>query len=63
MSQNEKKDRYNLTNTAFALDTSCNMLIRMLPSRDGVKIHTAIYFPEEFDNTPAPVLLIRTPYC
>jgi len=63
MSQNEKKDRYNVTNTAFALDTSCNMLIRMLPSRDGVKIHTAIYFPEEFDNIPAPVLLIRTPYC
>lgn len=58
-----KKDKYDVSNTVSAFDTSCDMRVRMLKSRDGVRIHTAIYFPEDFDGTPLPVLLIRTPYC
>lgn len=57
--------KYDVSNTIASPETGCDMLIRMLPSRDGVRIHTAIYFPEDFDrnHSAAPVLLIRTPYC
>ena len=58
-----KKDQYDVSTTASAFDTSCDLRVRMLKSRDGVRIHTAIYFPADFDGTPLPVLLIRTPYC
>lgn len=52
-----------MTNTISAFDTSCDMRVRMIKCRDGVRLHTAIYFPEDFDGTPLPALLIRTPYC
>ena len=34
----------------------------MMPMRDGVRLHTVFYFP---DNMPdkAPVVLVRSPYC
>ncbi|MHA1821151.1 MAG: CocE/NonD family hydrolase [Promethearchaeota archaeon] len=34
----------------------------MVPMRDGVKLHTRVYFPAQWDGTPKPVILVRTPY-
>src|SRR5262245_55904802 len=35
--------------------------IAMIPMRDGVKLHTAVYTPKE-PKTPLPFILMRTPY-
>ncbi|HEX6882257.1 MAG TPA: CocE/NonD family hydrolase [Planctomycetota bacterium] len=36
----------------------------LVPMRDGVRLHTAIYSPREAppDGQPVPILLVRTPY-
>lgn len=56
------KDKYNVTNFAHTIDTSCDLKVRMLETRDGVKLHTMIYFPADSGDAPLPVLLIRTAY-
>jgi uncharacterized protein len=33
----------------------------MIPMRDGVKLHTAVYAPKD-KSKPAPILMVRTPY-
>src|SRR5260370_31625413 len=33
----------------------------MIPMRDGVKLHTAVYAPKEH-QAPLPFVLLRTPY-
>ena len=63
MKQTHPRDRYNVTDNNRIFDIICDLHVRMLTARDGVKLHTNIYFPADFDNTPSPVLLIRTPYC
>ncbi|MBD3352013.1 MAG: CocE/NonD family hydrolase [Candidatus Lokiarchaeota archaeon] len=34
----------------------------MLPMSDGVRLKTRIYFPNDWDGQPRPVILSRTPY-
>ena len=59
----DEQDKYNVTFTPIPFDISCDMQMRMLPARDGVKLHTVLYFPPGFDGQKVPVLIIRTPYC
>ncbi len=54
-------DRYNVTDITPVFDIRCEIKVTMVEMRDGVKLHTMIYFPEEFSGK-APVLLFRTPY-
>ena len=62
MSQNnEPKDRFNVTDIAKPFDIRCDIKMAMVAMRDGVKLHTAIYFPPDFQGK-APVLLARSPY-
>lgn len=40
-------------------------MIEMMPMRDGVRLHTEIFFPEDYEpgiSTPLPVILNRSPY-
>ena len=54
-------DRYNVTDLTAPFDISCDMKILMLPMRDGVKLHTTIYFPPGLPER-APAVLLRSPY-
>lgn len=56
------KDQYNVSTVQEADNISCSIRSMMLPCRDGVRLHTVIYFPV---NMPAkaPVILRRSPYC
>ena len=56
------KDQYNVSVVQEADNISCSIRSMMLPCRDGVRLHTVIYFPV---NMPAkaPVILRRSPYC
>ena len=54
-------DIYNVTSHEVPFDISCRTQNIMLPMRDGVRLHTAVYFPPEF-RKKAHVLLFRTPY-
>ena len=38
----------------------CNILYRMVAMRDGVKLHTVVYMPD--DDRKHPVVLVRSPY-
>src|SRR5258708_39757079 len=33
----------------------------MVPMRDGIKLHTVLFAPKD-QNTPLPILFVRTPY-
>ena len=59
MSKNQ--DRYNVSAVAEADEISCSIRSLMLPCRDGVKIHTLVYFPVGMRGK-RPVLLLRSPY-
>lgn len=54
-------DRYNVTDITPMFDIRCTIQVDMIPMRDGVKLHTNIYFPPDFSGK-APVLLMRQPY-
>ena len=54
-------DRFNVTDIVQPYDISCDIKMVMVPMRDGVKLHTAIYFPPEFKGR-APVVMARSPY-
>ena len=56
-----KKDIYDVTGHPIPFDISCTIQNIMLPMRDGIKLHTAVYFPPEL-RKKAPVLLVRSPY-
>ena len=60
MSKN--KDQFNVTEIEGSDDISCSIRSLMLPCRDGVKLHTVIYFPPGL-RKKAPVILRRSPYC
>lgn len=55
-------DRYNVTDIPAPFDISCDMKVLMLPMRDGVKLHTTIYFPPEMPEKSS-ALIVRSPYC
>ena len=55
------KDQYNVTVVSEADNISCSIQSLMLPCRDGVKLHTMIYFPLKTEKK-MPVKLIRSPY-
>ena len=57
----EQKDRYKVDDLVPPFDISCEIKVLMLPMRDGVKLHTAVYLPPGLTGR-APVLMIRTPY-
>lgn len=56
------KDQFNVTAVQMPDNVSCSIQSLMLPCRDGVKLHTLIYFPVNMPKK-APVLLHRSPYC
>ncbi|MBR7107251.1 MAG: CocE/NonD family hydrolase [Lentisphaeria bacterium] len=56
------KDIYNVLDSPVIPDISCDIKMLMLPMRDGVRLHTAIYFPPNMPEK-APVVLARSPYC
>ena len=58
----EHKDIYNVTDVPVPYDVSCRMSVVMVPMRDGVKLHTVIYFPPDFDGKPLPAVVVRSPY-
>lgn len=58
----DKKDVYNVTDLAVPFDVECDMSSRMIPMRDGVRLHSVIYFPLKRPERTG-VVLIRTPYC
>ena len=58
----DKKDVYNVTDLAVPFDVECDMSSRMIPMRDGVRLHAVIYFPLKRPERTG-VVLIRTPYC
>lgn len=56
------KDIYNVSLPELKpFDVTCDIKVLKLPMRDGVKLHTIVFFPPEMPEK-APVLLIRTPY-
>ncbi|MBR2344366.1 MAG: CocE/NonD family hydrolase [Lentisphaeria bacterium] len=55
------KDRYNVTDIPAPFDISCDMKVIMLPMRDGVKLHTTLYFPTDMPEK-LPAMIFRTPY-
>ena len=61
MANQSNGDRYNVTDITPPYDIRCDIKILMLPMRDGVKLHTSIYFPPEFSGK-AGVILFRSPY-
>ncbi|MBR4666091.1 MAG: CocE/NonD family hydrolase [Lentisphaeria bacterium] len=56
------KDQYNVSTVQEADNISCSIRSIMLPCRDGVRLHTVIYFPVNMPEK-APVILRRSPYC
>ena len=60
MSKN--KDQFNVTEIKGSDNISCSIQSLMLPCRDGVKLHTVIYFPLDL-RKKSPVILRRSPYC
>ena len=56
-----REREYEVTDLTPAFDIQCTMVHEMLPMRDGVRLHTAIYFPKDFKEK-APVILMRNPY-
>ncbi len=58
----KSKDQFNVTEIQEADHISCSIQSLMLPCRDGVKLHTVIYFPLNL-RKKAPVILRRSPYC
>lgn len=54
-------DRYNVTDITPVYDIRCTIKVDMVTMRDGVKLHTDIFFPPEFSGK-APVLMLRSPY-
>ena len=60
MSKN--KDQFNVTEIEKSDNISCSIQSLMLPCRDGVKLHTVIYFPLNL-RKKVPVILRRSPYC
>ncbi|MBO4647510.1 MAG: hypothetical protein J5806_05090, partial [Lentisphaeria bacterium] len=59
MSKNQ--DRFNVSAVAEADEISCSIRSLTLPCRDGVRIHTLVYFPPDM-RKKRPVLLLRSPY-
>ena len=55
------KDEYDVSALAEADEISCSIRSLMLPCRDGVGIHTLVYFPADMRGK-MPVLLVRSPY-
>src|SRR5271166_4148478 len=45
----------------FAQDSAFEKREAMIPTRDGVKLHTVIFIPRDASG-PLPILLERTPY-
>ena len=58
---NRTKDIYDVTERTAPADVRCTVENLMLPTRDGIRLYTAVYFPPDFRGK-APVLLVRTPY-
>ncbi len=56
-----REREYEVTDLTPAFDIRCTMVHNMLPMRDGVRLHTAIYFPENCAEK-APVIVMRNPY-
>ncbi|MBO4489808.1 MAG: CocE/NonD family hydrolase [Lentisphaeria bacterium] len=57
----QTQDIYNVTEHSTPFDISCTVRHVMVPMRDGVRLHTAVYCPPDL-RKKAPVLLFRTPY-
>ena len=55
------KDIYNVTDLAAPMDVNFDIKMLMLPMRDGVKLHTSVFFPPGLTG-PAPVVITRSPY-
>ena len=56
------KDQYNVSAVRETDDLNFSLKSLMLPCRDGVRLHTLIFFPEK-TRGKMPVLLKRSPYC
>ena len=56
------KDQFNVTEIAESDNICCSIQSLMLPCRDGIRLHTVIYFPLNL-RKKAPVILRRSPYC
>lgn len=57
-----KADRYNVTDLVPVYDIQCRIENLMIPMRDGVRLHTAVYFPLAHQGK-SPVMIVRSPYC
>ena len=56
------KDIYNVSLPELhRFDVSCDIKVFYLPTRDGIKLRTTVFFPPETPEK-APVLLFRSPY-
>ncbi len=54
-------DRYNVTDLVSPFDVRCGMESCMIPMRDGVKLHTVVYFPQK-RRKKSPAVIVRSPY-
>ena len=56
-----QQDQYEVTPFSTYDEREFDVEVRMLPMRDGTKLHTTIYFPKGLTK-PAGTLLARSPY-
>ena len=54
-----KKDIYDVTGHPIPFDISCTIKNIMLPMRDGIKLHTAVYFPPELRKKAGSCWCVR----
>ncbi|MBE6385546.1 MAG: CocE/NonD family hydrolase [Lentisphaerae bacterium] len=55
------KNQYEVTPFSTFDEKECDIIVRMLPMRDGKKLYTVIYLPPE-NKAPVGTLLYRSPY-
>ena len=55
------KNQYEVTPFSTFDEKESDIIVRMLPMRDGKRLYTVIYLPPE-TKTPIGTLLFRSPY-
>ena len=54
-------NQYEVTPFSHFDERECDMQVRMVPMRDGKKLHTTVYLPPDLQGA-AGVVLFRSPY-